>query len=148
MSNTRNYLGQDINTLNLTPSATETQKGLIEIATTAEARALTDDLRSLTPKKLADAFGGANRGVPISDTQFASYQKLPGGLILQYGVIVSSVTGTIVFPVSFSSLHSWCIHVTPNLTGSGLARATRTSAGSFTYDMIDVDQGSWFAIGT
>jgi hypothetical protein len=36
MPNTRNYLGQDINTANLVPSATETQKGIIEIVGASE----------------------------------------------------------------------------------------------------------------
>lgn len=62
-------------------TATETRRGIIEIATAAEAQALTDDQRALTPKKLADAFGGANQGLTVN-----GYQKLPGGLIIQWGL--------------------------------------------------------------
>ncbi|WP_159711396.1 gp53-like domain-containing protein [Geminicoccus flavidas] len=62
-------------------SATESIGGLIEIATSAEARALADDVRALTPKKLADAFTGANQSLAAS-----GYQKLPGGLIEQWFV--------------------------------------------------------------
>lgn len=68
------------------------------IATTAQAQALTDDLALLTPKKLADAFKGSNQNVaPVG------YQKLPGGLILQWGGIASVAGGpaTFTFPIAF-----------------------------------------------
>lgn len=38
-----------------TPDASTTKKGLVELATAAEAQALTDDTRAITPKKLADS---------------------------------------------------------------------------------------------
>lgn len=49
--------------------ASETVAGIIEIATTAEAQALTDDTTALTPKKLADALLGGN-AVAATPAQF------------------------------------------------------------------------------
>lgn len=82
----------------LVPSASETVAGLIECATAAEAQALTDAVRALTPATLAEAFKGANR-----DTSAAGYQRLPGGLIIQWGSIVGSSTDnvTFIYPVAF-----------------------------------------------
>lgn len=79
--------------------ASETVKGIIEIATAAEAQALTDDLRAITPAKLASAFQGSNTSkVPNG------YQKLPGGLIIQWGItglIASGGNQVVTFPVAF-----------------------------------------------
>lgn len=58
-----------------TPDASTTKKGLMKIATNAEAQALTDDTKALTPKKLADAFGGPNRSL---DAYRSWYQIFPG----------------------------------------------------------------------
>lgn len=68
------------------------------IATTAQAQALTDDLALLTPKKLADAFKGANQSLAAN-----GYQKLPSGLILQWGTSasVSGSASTFIFPIAF-----------------------------------------------
>lgn len=76
--------------------ASESQKGVVEIATAAEAQAMTDDTRVITPKKLAAAFGGANAG--------NDYQIWPGGLILQFGsgVTTSATADTpVTFPIAF-----------------------------------------------
>jgi hypothetical protein len=43
------------------PQATETVKGVLELATTAEAQAGTDDERAITPKKLQDVTGTTTR---------------------------------------------------------------------------------------
>ena len=66
---------------NLVP-ASETVRGVIQLATEAQAQGLTDDETALTPAKLADAFGGANQGFAPN-----GYQRLPGGLIIQWGAI-------------------------------------------------------------
>ncbi|HCW20064.1 MAG TPA: hypothetical protein DHL02_19390, partial [Achromobacter sp.] len=59
---------------------------------------------SLTPKKLADAFGGSAQ----SHTKPAGFQRLPNGLILQWGV--SSVVapgGFITFRMAFPTIALW-----------------------------------------
>lgn len=57
------------------PVASESQKGVVEIATTAEAIALTDDQRALTPKKLDEALMGGN-GRALTPAQFNNSTKI------------------------------------------------------------------------
>ncbi|WP_445656816.1 gp53-like domain-containing protein [Achromobacter sp. NCFB-sbj8-Ac1-l] len=68
------------------------------IATTTQAQALVDDLALITPKKLADAFAGGAQSLAGN-----GYQKLPGGLILQWGFQASaaSTTTSVTFPIAF-----------------------------------------------
>lgn len=68
------------------------------IASTAQAQALTDDTVLLTPKKLADAFKGSNLSLVGN-----GYQKLPSGLILQWGTSASALgsASTFIFPIAF-----------------------------------------------
>lgn len=88
---------------NLVP-ASESIQGLIQLATTGEAQALLNDAKALTPKKLANAFGGSNQGLTAN-----GYQKLPGGLIIQWGQTNVSNNGTTVtFPVAFPTA---CLNV-------------------------------------
>ncbi|CAB3924010.1 hypothetical protein LMG26846_05862 [Achromobacter insuavis] len=81
-------------------SATVTSPGIIQIASTAQAQAMTDDMTALTPKKLADAFGGSNSSLPGS----FGYLRLPGGLILQWGSGTVSGPGInvdVTLPITF-----------------------------------------------
>lgn len=68
------------------------------IASTAQAQALADDTVLLTPKKLADAFKGANQSIGGS-----GYQKLPGRLIVQWGGVpsVAGAAAAVTFPIAF-----------------------------------------------
>ena len=81
-----------------TAGATEATAGLIELATTAEAQAGTDDLKAITPLKIFNSLTGSNQSLASS-----GYQKLHGGLILQWVKFTSTTTGdqTINFPISF-----------------------------------------------
>lgn len=69
----------------LVPAASETVAGLIKRATSAEAQALTDTVRAITPATLGDAFKGGNQSLAAS-----GYQRLPGGLVLQWGTVTAS----------------------------------------------------------
>ncbi len=82
-------------------TATETASGIVELATAAEAQALASAVVALTPARLADAFKGANQSLAPN-----GYQRLPGGLIIQWGVLrVGNIGidyfGTISFPIAF-----------------------------------------------
>lgn len=87
-------------------AASETVSGLVELADAAEAQALASAVVALTPARLADALKGANQSLAGN-----GYQKLPGGLIIQWGVanlssnlvppIGTSVIGSITFPIAF-----------------------------------------------
>lgn len=84
-------------------TALESRTGLVQLATTAEAQALANDAKALTPKKLADAFKGSNQILSVS-----GYQKIAGGLILQWGAFTLDFDSTsvaaldgITFPIAF-----------------------------------------------
>lgn len=83
------------------PAATETVVGMAEIATQAEALAGTDDARIMTPLKVAKLFSDTGR----QSLAASGYQKLPGGMIMQWGTGTSSGTSrpnvTVSFPVAF-----------------------------------------------
>lgn len=67
-------------------SASQSSRGLIEIADAAEAQAWSSFLVALTPGGLDAAFKGANQVMSSSN----GYQKYPGGLIHIYGTITVS----------------------------------------------------------
>jgi len=78
--------------------ALESRQGLVQLATTAQAQALLNDTAAITPLKLARAFEGN------SSLGTSGYQKLPSGLIIQWGTTVSVASGSFVgvnFPITF-----------------------------------------------
>lgn len=78
--------------------ASTTVKGKVQLATSAEAQALTDALKAITPATLAAALQGSNQSLGA-----AGYQKLPGGVIVQWGNNTFASGGsTIMLPVAFS----------------------------------------------
>ncbi len=125
--------------------------GTYGLATSAEAQALTDALKALTPATLAAALQGANQSIGTTN----GYQKLPGGLILQWGQAGTNGTGdtAITFPIAFpngvraitigtigSGAGYMGVFNTQTLTGFnvGTWSATATRAGSTVH---------WAAIG-
>lgn len=84
------------------PDASTTVKGLIEIATAAEAQAYSSALLALTPSTLNQALKGANQSLVTN-----GYQKLPGGLILQWGQFSGTIAVNqwnalnVTFPIAF-----------------------------------------------
>lgn len=99
------------------PSSTsEATSGLIELASTAEAQAMTDDLRAMTPKKLADAFKGGALNMATT-----GYQKLPSGLILQWGSGPSGAGDiTVVYPLVFPTAVFIAVASSGYTPGSGV----------------------------
>lgn len=77
--------------------ASTTRKGQVQLTTSAEAQALTDAFKALTPATLVAALQGGNQSLAAN-----GYQKLPGGLIIQWGYSTAGQTETVVtFPVAF-----------------------------------------------
>lgn len=64
----------------LVPDASTTIKGKVQLATATEAQALASALLAMTPSTLNQALKGSNQYLSGN-----GYQKLPGGLILQWG---------------------------------------------------------------
>lgn len=80
----------------------------VAFASSAEAQAQTDNTKALSPLRLKEALQGANQSLAAS-----GYQKLPGGLILQWSSFMTSVAGftTYTFPIAFPNA---CLHVLQN----------------------------------
>lgn len=74
-------------------SATETTAGVVELATAAEVQAGTDPAKVVTPAGLASFSKSLTSN---------GYQKLPGGLIIQWGIFASTgYLSTLTWPISF-----------------------------------------------
>lgn len=82
---------------NVAPDASETVKGIVELATDAEAQSFTAN-KFIDGAKLNTAFKGANQSLAAS-----GYQKLPGGLILQWLNIAptTSAYANFALPIAF-----------------------------------------------
>lgn len=80
------------------PSATESTSGRLQIATAAQAQAYTSDAVALTPLKMKQAMQGSNQSLAAN-----GYQKLPGGLIIQWGsqLVNASTSTNYSFPLTF-----------------------------------------------
>lgn len=129
----------------LTNVASTTAAGIIAIATTAQAQALSNDAAALTPKKLDDAFKGSNQ----SQSATSGYQKLPGGYILVYGGYQFSggTTATATFPITYPNQ---CIGVWPVNPANGVAITTTTLTNqnvTFSYSSGISAGGKYFAFG-
>lgn len=108
------------------PDASETVKGVVEIATDAEAQAYTAN-KAIDGAKLAAAFGGSNK----SHSGASGYQKFPSGLIVQWGSVVTSAGAgvAVVFPVAFpSACRTVCLGAAQN-TSVGATFDTLTATG-------------------
>jgi hypothetical protein len=122
--------------------ASESTKGVIEIATSAEAVLLTDGTRALTPKKLNDAFQDVNQSLAAS-----GYQKLPGGLIMQWGVtsvITSDGRATITLPMAYPTACLWAGATAQNNNPSGsIADVSTAHVGVLTVTSILISLDSY-----
>lgn len=125
-----------------TRTATEAMAGIVELATDAEAQAFTAD-KYIDGAKLNTAFKGSNQSLSGN-----GYQKLPGGLIVQWGKVVTSTGGgtPVTFPIAFPT---GCYVVTAALDN----QLTNYQAGSITASGFNAIAASgtpsmnWIAVG-
>lgn len=115
-------------------------------ANTSEAQDWTNATKLLSPKGLSDAFKGGNQSLAAN-----GYQKLPGGLILQWGQMttVTNPTNT-SFPITFPTA---CVNV--NISGriypaayyqeNSIANVTTSGFTSY-HDATGLEK-YWIAIG-
>ena len=129
--------------------ATESIAGTIKISTTGQVSAGTDNTTAVSPAKLKEIFVNGSR-----KTQ-NGYQKLPSGVIMQWGMVadnVANVTFPVAFPTGCASLQ-----ITRGVgTGSdeiwlSLPVVLKLSNTAFTVDpVIESPYKSlvyWFAVG-
>lgn len=86
------------------PNVNWAKTALLPVATTAQAQARTSNDVLLSPLQLDNAFkGSANQALTVQ-----GYQKLPGGLILQWGKsATTTTTASVSFPVAFTTGVLW-----------------------------------------
>ena len=138
------------------PAASQTVAGKIMTATAAQAQELTDNTRAITPTMLAVAF--TNNSSPNVN----GYQKMPGGIILQWGVVARAPEQSsiiVTYPIAFPRA-AWHVGITSgSVTGAGtppivcsLSSIIATSfTGEFkrgTGEAVEITLNlRWFAIG-
>ena len=159
------------------PQATETVKGVAEIATTAEVTAGTDDTRIVTPLKLAagnflSKSGGTVTGAilssvtPTASTHLTNkayvdgtvskavngYCIMPNGLIMQWGR-TDTYGGyqTITLPIPFPTACLW-VSGTTGILSTGVDNNSTSAGknGTSLSTIVVTDDGAgcnWFAIG-
>ena len=140
----------------LTQLSTESLAGIIKISTTAQVSAGTDNTTAVSPHKLKELYT-----VGSSKTQ-NGYQKLPNGVILQWGTIdYNSNPGEIAVDVVFPSVFpTSCLNVTAtrktlaNGASDGGVNIVSYSSGSARFQLNTWSSGisgvrgfTWFAIG-
>lgn len=137
---------------NIIGDATTTAKGIVELATGAEALGGSDSTRAVTSAALASSLSLGTSG----------YMKLPGGLIIQWGkmsaISIDENWNALTFPVAFPTA---VIHINPTLsypsqlTGNTtlvVRSTTITTAGChICADYSHAEGGTtdvlWFAMG-
>jgi hypothetical protein len=110
----------------VTPDASETVKGKIEIATAAEAQSYASSLLALTPATMNQALKGANQLFNAN----GGYQRLPGGMIIQWGY--QATQGGVAFATFPIAFPNQCVLVLGNSYSYPNARFVVTDAPSTT----------------
>lgn len=135
------------------PDASTTVKGKIQLATATQAQAFADALLAITPSTLNQALKGSNQSLATG-----GYQKLPGGLILQWGQTTfvsgpgsyNTVTFPITFPTACLNLGMTVGNIGMNPQGS-MGNTTlypeAINASSFKY-WVDFQSGGTYTITT
>lgn len=130
--------------------ATVDQRGVAKLATAAMAAGLANDETIVTPRKLADAFSSSNQLRAEN-----GLQKLPGGLILQWGraTATAAVGGVVTFQLPFPSavFNVQATAINSDTTGEGveILSFSRLSFGFAHLSNNNQSPGSifWLAIG-
>lgn len=109
----------------------------VQVATAAQSRAMTANNVYLSPLQLANAFTGTNQQLADS-----GYQKLPGGITLQWVKSFTGVVGNnnITFPIPFTSAVYSVIPIDLGTNFGGLA--TDYSNTTLTTARIAVENAS------
>lgn len=136
-----NDLQAQITAIGTVPDASETVKGIVELANATEVAALADITRAITPGRLPSAF-----------TITGNAMKLPGGAVIAQGTsaIIASGFTDIALGISMPSA---AFAVTANWEGPGIA-TTAPSTKAFDVNTVRISNGNavpltanWTAIG-
>lgn len=123
------------------PAATTDTSGIVELATEAEAAALTDASRVITPAALGALFG---RSLGAS-----GYQMFPGGMIVQWGYVsgLSSSATQVTFPMAFPSSCDALVFGNKGVAVQPNSADSVTLTGFKLYSTASGDSAWWIALG-
>ena len=121
--------------------ATTSAKGTVELATNAETITGTDTERATTPSNIAGLFADTGR----RSIGTSGYQKLPGGLIIQWGSGLLTTASTVSFPIAFPTA---CVNVQITADSSSsvdieLACVRLLTTTDFTFDGVRFSGGGF-----
>lgn len=119
-------------------------------ATGASAQDWTNALQVLTPDGLDDALKGANQSLASN-----GYQKLPGGLIIQWGTGTYTDNQVVTFPIAFPGNCLFTIagdgtdsaSASSNIVAWGVAHDSYTASNFKIRTTAGSTRGQWVAIG-
>lgn len=124
------------------------------VASTAQVQAWVSNTTLLTPLRLAEAFKGANQSLTAT-----GWQKLPGGLIIQWGVASGQAAATsqvITLPVTFPSQILQAFVTILGTSAEPGENISSLKTGNFTTSQFTIYTGAvspavtvprWFVIG-
>lgn len=114
------------------------------VGSTAQAQAWASNTTLITPLRLSEAFKGANQSLVST-----GYQKLPGGLIIQWGVVTNTTTPTTFnYPIAFPT--GVFVHVGSDGDATAVASIAWNSLSNTQYRGIASATNivsNWIAIG-
>ena len=118
-------------------------------ASNAEAQAFAVTTKAISPSTLAAAFQSANQSLAAS-----GYQKLPGGLIVQWGItgsLTSGTSNTITLPITFPTKNACVVYLptTQNASGASSPSASSLTTTNFSLwaNQLVASAYNWLAIG-
>jgi hypothetical protein len=113
------------------------------VSSTAQAQAWASNTTLITPLRLAEAFKAGNQSLATN-----GYQKMPGGLIVQWGYLSAGTDGqAVVFPIQFPNA-CFGIQITDS-AGNAPHGATTLTVSGFTLRTTAPDgiAARWLAYG-
>lgn len=155
--NIANYLKAAIQAnIPIIEDASLTTKGKIQLANALESQNFSDSTKAITPTTLNQSFMGTNQSL-LSN----GYQRLPGGLIIQWGYIsnwttVGDSTYSVTFPLAFpnSIFHAnWIrIGISTAQIGVPMIQGFNNKTGMTIIldkqsDLLETRDAAWLAIG-
>lgn len=119
--------------------ASETIYGSTKYATQSETTSGTSDNLAITPLKFKSAF--------VASITASGYQKLPSGLIIQWGTGGGATSGSVIYPLAFANAAYSVAANTSGASRPGTLTVQLGSKTSFTYLQNAADAFYWMAIG-
>lgn len=116
----------------------------LEFSDATENQAGVSSSKVVSPLGLQQAFSGSNQNKSVS-----GFQRLPGGVILQWGSVPLGSPSSVTFPIAFPSAAAIVVGqpVTNNTGVSGVCNLVPSSTTSVGFSINAGTPALWFALG-